>query len=261
MNIVLNESEYVEGILRDHQLGPKPTETLVRVARYYSTVDMMKKSDVRAELEKFMLRCDPSINLVKWQDTLDRIIKAAGKYPMVDIESVPITEKEIALCDGLSKDTKRRDLSMYKSFSDKPMRRLLFTLICLAKYSDLVNSKNGGWVNRTDKEIFKLANVVTPVKRQSLMLNDLREMGHIKFSRKVDNVNINVQCLNPGGAVALEIRDFRNLGYQYMRHCGEAYIECEQCGLVIKQRNNSQKYCPDCAIDVNRQRSIDRRKS
>ena len=99
MNIVLNESEYVEGILRDHQLGPKPTETLVRVARYYSTVDMMKKSDVRAELEKFMLRCDPSINLVKWQDTLDRIIKAAGKYPMVDIESVPITEKEIALCD------------------------------------------------------------------------------------------------------------------------------------------------------------------
>ena len=33
MNIVLNESEYVEGILRDHQLGPKPTETLVRVAR------------------------------------------------------------------------------------------------------------------------------------------------------------------------------------------------------------------------------------
>ena len=223
MNIVLNESEYVEGILRDHQLGPKPTETLVRVARYYSTVDMMKKSDVRAELEKFMLRCDPSINLVK--------------------------------------DTKRRDLSMYKSFSDKPMRRLLFTLICLAKYSDLVNSKNGGWVNRTDKEIFKLANVVTPVKRQSLMLNDLREMGHIKFSRKVDNVNINVQCLDPGGAVALEIRDFRNLGYQYMRHCGEAYIECEQCGLVIKQRNNSQKYCPDCAIDVNRQRSIDRRKS
>ena len=124
-----------------------------------------------------------------------------------------------------------------------------------------MNSKNGGWVNRTDKEIFKLANVVTPVKRQSLMLNDLREMGHIKFSRKVDNVNINVQCLDPGGAVALEIRDFRNLGYQYMRHCGEAYIECEQCGLVIKQRNNSQKYCPDCAIDVNRQRSIDRRKS
>jgi len=260
MNIVLKESEYVEELLRNHQLGPKPTETLVRVARYYSTIDKMKKSDVRAALEEFMLRCDPTINLVKWQDTLDRIIKAAGKYPMVDIESIPITEMEISLCDGLSKDTKRRDLSMYKSFSDKPMRRLLFTLICLAKYSDTVNSRNGGWVNRTDKEIFKLANVVTPVKRQSLMLNDLREMGYIKFSRKVDNVNINVQCLDHGGSVALEIRDFRNLGYQYMRHCGEAYIECEQCGLVIKQRNNSQKYCPDCAIDVNRQRAIDRRK-
>lgn len=86
---------------------------------------------------------------------------------------------------------------MYKSTTGKPMKRLLFTLICLAKYSDLVNSNNGGWVNRTDKEIFRLANVVTPIRRQSLMLNDLREFGYIRFSRKVDNVNINVQCSRP----------------------------------------------------------------
>lgn len=258
MNIVLNEYEYVESVLQEHRLGPKPTETLTRVARYYSSFDGAKKSDVRNQLEEFMLRCDPSINLVKWQETLDRIVKGASKYPLVDIESVPITEKELAICDGLSKDTVRRDLSMYKSTTGKPMKRLLFTLICLAKYSDLVNSNNGGWVNRTDKEIFRLANVVTPIRRQSLMLNDLREFGYIRFSRKVDNVNINVQCLDHDGEPVMHIKDFRNLGYQYMRYCGETYIECQQCGLVVKQRNNSQKYCPDCAVDVNRQKSRER---
>lgn len=240
---MLNEREYVEGILDGCVLGPKPTETLSRIARYYFSVGNFKKSEVHTELENFMLRCDPAINLVKWQDTIDRIVKSATKFPLIHIESVPITEKEMDICDSLD---------------GVQNRRLMFTLICLAKYSDLVNEKNDGWVNRPDKEIFKLANVVTSIKRQSLMLNDFRSAGLIRFSKKVDNVNINVQCIDNDGSPVLEINDFRNLGYQYMRFHGGAYIECEECGLVIKKRSNAHKYCHDCAVDVNRQRSRDR---
>lgn len=243
MSIVLNECEYVEKILKGCILGPKPTETLSRIARYYFSVDGFKKSDVHTELEKFMLRCDPTINLVKWQDTIDRIVKGASKFPLICIESVPITEMEIAVCDSLD---------------GVQSRRLMFTLICLAKYSNMLNEKNGGWVNKQDKEIFKLANVVTSIKRQSLMLNDFREAGLIRFSKKVDNVNINVQCLDSDGEAVLSVSDFRNLGYQYMRFHGGSYIECEECGLVIKKRSNAQKYCHDCAVDVNRQRARDR---
>jgi len=243
MSIVLNEREYVEEILEGHALGPKPTETLSRVARYYFSIEGLKKPDVRAELENFMLRCDPTINLVKWQDTIDRIVRGAAKFPLIYIESVPITKKEMSICDSLD---------------GVQSRRLMFTLICLAKYSNLVNEKNGGWVNRQDKEIFKLANIVTSTKRQSLMLNDFRSAGLIRFSRKVDNVNINVQCIDTSGTSVLEISDFRNLGYQYMRFHGGSYIECEECGLVIKRRSNAQKYCHDCAVDVNRQRTRER---
>lgn len=243
MSIVLNECEYVEKVLDECVLGPKPTETLSRIARYYFSVGGAKKSDIHTELENFMLRCDPTINLVKWQETLDKIIKGATKFPLIHIENVPITDKEMGICDSLE---------------GVQSRRLLFTLICLAKYSNFVNEKNGGWVNRQDKEIFKLANVVTSIKRQSLMLNDFRSAGLIRFSRKVDNVNINVLCLDDDGAAVLKINDFRNLGYQYMRFHGGAYIECEECGLVIKKRSNAQKYCHDCAADVNRQRTRNR---
>ena len=117
----------------------------------------------------------------------------------------------------------------------------------------MANEQNAGWVNRPDKEIFKLANVVTSVKRQSLMLNDLRSSGLIRFSRKVDNININVQCIDMDGDAYLQITDFRNLGYQYMRYCGEPYFECAECGIVIKRMSNAQKYCHDCAVDINRQ--------
>lgn len=239
MSIVLNEREFAESALETCTLGTKPLETLGRIARYY-TADGYKRGEVCSLLEEFLLKCDPGINIVKWQNTIERQVKTANKVGLIEIDSIPITKKELSVCDGLS---------------GTQMRRLMFTLICLAKYSNTVNPKNSGWVNRQDREIFKLANVVTPIKRQSLMLNDLRELGLVRFSRKVDNVNINVQCLDLCGDPELLISDFRNLGYQYLRYCGEPYFECEACGLVIKRTNNSQRYCRDCGAEINRQKS------
>lgn len=237
MSVVLNEREYAEQVLRECSLGQKPTETLCRVARYYA--QWYKRAEVHRLLEEFMLKCDPGINIVKWQVTIDRVMKYASKYELVDITHIPVTQAEMDICDGLE---------------GKQMKRLMFTLICLAKLANEINPKNDGWVNRPDKEIFKMANIVTSIKRQSLMLNDLRSMGLIRFSRKVDNININVRCIQDGEAV-IHISDFRNLGYQYMRHCGEPYFECCLCGLVIKRTNNSQKYCHDCAVEMNRQKT------
>jgi len=236
MSIVLDEAVYAENAIRDCVLGDKPVETLGRVARYYKSQEY-SRAEISRLLEEFMIKCDPTTNIVKWQEMIDQQVRAADKYPLIKIHDIPITQKELDVCDGLS---------------GKQMKRLMFTLICLAKYANAVNEKNNGWVNRQDREIFKLANVVTSVKRQSLMLNDLREVGLVRFSRKVDNVNINVRCIDDDGDAVLHIDDFRNLGYQYLRYCGEPYFECASCGLVVRRTNNSQRYCSDCGIEVHR---------
>lgn len=239
MSIVLNEREFAESALETCSLGQKPLETLGRIARYYAA-DGYKRGEICSLLEEFLLKCDPGINIVKWQNAIDQQVKYACKNGLIEIDSIPITQKELDVCESLS---------------GTQMRRLMFTLICLAKFSNAVNAKNNGWVNRQDREIFKMANVVTPIKRQSLMLNDLRELGLIRFSRKVDNVNINVLCIDNGGDTVLHVSDFRNLGYQYLRRCGEPYFECASCGVVIKKTNNSQKYCRECGAEINRQKS------
>lgn len=239
MNVVLNERDYVERLLEQCVIDGKPVETLARISRYYTSLSY-KKSDIRRMLELFLLKCDPNINIVKWQDTIDKAMKWAAKYQLINIEDVPITQDELDICDGLP---------------GAQVKRLMFTLICLAKYGNLVNEKNYGWVNKPDKDIFRMANVVTSTKRQSLMLNDLRELGLIRFSRKVDNININVRCIDNNGKPILHITDFRNLGYQYLRYCGEPYFECCQCGLVIKRASNVHKYCHDCAAEINRQKA------
>ena len=56
------------------------------------------------------------------------------------------------------------------------------------------------------------------------------------------------------GKTAIHIQDFRNLGYQYMKHYGGQYFECENCGLTGKvqepAKGRPQKYCPNCAVEL-----------
>lgn len=255
MGVVLNEREYAQDMLDRCTLGQKPIEAMGYLARYYMA-DGYKRREIVSLLEEFMMKCDPAVNMVKWQAAIEQKVRSACRTSLVELDSIPITQRELDLCGSLR---------------GTQMRRLLFTLICLAKFADAVNGHNGGWVNRPDNEIFRMANIVTPVKRQSLMLNDLRDLGMIRFSRKVDNVNIKVECADPGGDAVLHITDFRNLGYQYMRHCDEyggklsakpqtSYFECEVCGIVEKRTGNRQKYCKECGIEMNRQKSMENRR-
>lgn len=241
-NIVLNEKACAEYALENLILGSKPTETLGRVARYYYSIGY-KKKEIGSLLEDFMLKCDPTINIVKWQATIDKQVSSADKYELIDISGVEITQSE---------------MEKIQQVEGKLLQRLMFTMLCLAKYGNAINPNNNNWVNRKDKEIFSLANITLTTKRQSLLINDLWTMQYIGYSRVVDNININVKIVDNESPTVLYISDFRNLGNQYMRYCGEKYIECECCGKVVKEKHGKQRYCTECATEIDRQKSLER---
>lgn len=241
-NIVLNEKACAEYALENLTLGSKPIETLGRVARYYYS-EGYKKREIGSLLEDFMLKCDPTINIVKWQATIDHQVSTADKYELIDIPGIAVTKSE---------------MEKIKQVDGKLLQRLMFTMLCLAKYGNAINPNNNCWVNKKDKEIFSLANIMVTTKRQSLMINDLWTLGYIGYSRVVDNININVKIINDESPVELFISDFRNLGNQYMRYCGERYIECQCCGKIVKEGHGRQKFCQECAVEVDRQKAIER---
>lgn len=242
VNIVLNERACAEYALDNLSLGAKPLETLGRVARYYYS-EGYKKKEIGSLLEDFMLKCDPSINIVKWQSTIDKLVNSSDKFGLIDIPGVFITKDE---------------MGKIRKVNGKLLQRLMFTMLCLAKYGNAISEANNNWVNRKDKDIFSLANITVTTKKQSLMINDLWNMGYIGYSRVVDNVNINVKIVNDDSSVELFVGDFRNLGNQYMRYCGEKYIECECCGKIVKEGHGRQKYCKECAIEIDRQKAVQR---
>lgn len=241
MSIVLKEHEWAENMIRSKSLGKKPSETLSRVARYYIDKGYNKK-DTRKLLDTFLIQCDPESSLPKWSDALDNALNRALKHEAVDIEGINITKPEMDRIDSLE---------------GKQIKRLAFTLLCLAKYWKIVMPNGDNWVNSKDNEIMALANINTSIKRQGAMYWSLRACGMVQFSKKVDNTNVRV-CFVEDGEIVLNITDFRNLGYQYLKYHGEPYFECKNCGITTKYDNPSnknsyakQKYCRPCAAEIN----------
>lgn len=243
MSIVLREHEWAENMIRNKSLGKKPSETLSRVARYYIDKGYNKK-DTRNFLDSFLIQCEPTSSLPKWSDALDYALSRALKFQAINIEGIDITKPEMDKIDALD---------------GKQIKRLAFTLLCLAKYWKIVIPLGDNWVNNKDNEIMAMANINTSIKRQGAMYWSLREHGMIQFSRKVDNTNVRV-CFIEDGDVVMHITDFRNLGYQYLKYHGEPYFECENCGLTTKinepKNGRKQKYCRDCAIAIRTQQNV-----
>lgn len=241
--IILNEKEWAKEAIDSLSLGRKPFDTIVLVAKYFKA-EGYKKHEVRRKVEDFMIRCNPRLSLVLWEDSITAAVNIAERSPLICLNGVSVTEPEMKKIEALD---------------SKLQERVMFTLVCLAKYGNAINAKNGNWVNTGQKTIFQLANVTLSSKRQSLMINDLWCAEYIGYNRKVDNTSLNVKILEEG-ETAIFVDDFRNLGNQYMRYHGGSYFECEGCGLVLKETNPSahQKYCNECADAIKAARDADR---
>lgn len=240
--IVLNEREVAEAAIATNKLGAKPGETLTRVAKYYAQVEGYKKKEIRRKLEDLLLKNDPRTLLMNWDGALDGIVKTSNKTPLIELDGIPITSNELQTIDSLP---------------SKQLARLAFTLLCVAKYWYAVNEKNNMWVNTSDRDIMAMANISASIKRQSELLHNLRELRLIQFSKRVDNLNVQVLFAEPHGSTTMMVTDFRNLGNQYMLRLGGSFIRCEQCGLVVRRKNNAHRYCTDCAAELHSRKSIE----
>lgn len=238
----MNEREYAENAIRARDLGTRPYDTLCRVAKYYY-LDHSKK-DIRRMLDQFLIQCDPSASLTGWSDTLDYIVKNINKYPLIEIDNISISKSEMGKIDKAD---------------SVQARRLAFTLLCISKYWDIVYTLNNHWVNTPDSEIMKMANISTSIKRQSILYAKLNDMQLIRFSKKVDNTNVQV-LFSDNGEETMSVSNFANLGYQYLKYHGGNFFECENCGIVTKQndcRSNKKKYCDKCSLEIRIKRSAE----
>lgn len=233
--IVLNEKAYAEECLQKKFISDKPFYTLSILAKYYYYCFGYKKAKITELLINFLEKYYPryDFNKAMWNESIEKIVKNAGKYTLFEIDGIWITEAELRTID---------------SIHNKVLERLAFTLLCLAKLSNTKNSKNNGWVNNDAKEVFSLARISCSVANRYEKLGELHSLSLLEFPRRIDNLSCRVTYINDDSEKKLFISDFRELGYEYLKYRGENFIRCRECGILT--RNNkygNKKRCSECA--------------
>lgn len=234
MEIILNEYEWAKKAVEEKTLHDMPRASLVLIAKYYFS-DGYKTNEVRELLHQLLLDDGYDLPYMVANELVEDAIKVGKKYKPTIIESIVITKPELERISKLDKIQ---------------LKRLAFTLLCLAKFYR-ARSNADGWVATPIKAIMKMANINESVKRQDLLYYQLGQLGMIEFSKKIADMSVRV-TYEEAGDPALYITDFRNLGYQYECLNSGKFIRCEKCGLVIREKNygkagRRQKYCQDCA--------------
>ena len=233
--IVLNEKKYAIECLENGFVGRKPFFTLSIIAKYYYYCLNYKKSKIEMLLNNFMFK-NYSIGYqsdrLSWQDTIEKIVKKVNNYTLLELDGVKITKSELETISGIGNPNKER---------------VMFTILCLAKFGIARNPQNNGWVNTDSKEIFKMARVSCKAKERELYIGDLCDRGLLELPKRNDNVSLRVTFIDDGEE-ELFISDFRELGYEYLKYNGENFIRCAECGILTRgNKNRTKRYCKDCA--------------
>lgn len=233
MSTVLNEVKQAEFIIKSGEVGNKPSSTLFILAKYYRQKQELNKEQTFQKLNEFMQNNYKNYNSAKWEDIMEDISKKATKYPMREIDNIGITQYE---------------LDMIRTLKNIKYEKLLFTMLCYAKLHNMNSENNNGWVNTSIQELYRIARVSVKYKKDKfLILNDLEQTGLIAFSKKNDNLNLQVSFVDMDGASILSVADFRELGYEYLNYIGEEnFIRCSKCGKLAKRTGKRNKYCFKC---------------
>lgn len=236
MTIILNEKKYAKRCLEDKTLGENAWQTAQIIAKYYYFILGYRKKRIETELTAFVSQNYGlyKSNVQRWQESIEKIAASAGKYPLFEHNSVPITKEEFA---------KITDCGLSKQH-----QQVLFTYLCLAKLGNIRNEKNNGWVNHKTKDVFSLAHVSLSEEKQDYMINDFYTRGLVDLPKKNDNLAVRITFCDMEGEIHLAVSDFRDLGYYYLKEIGENIVACAECGVLMRgNKAGTKKYCNDCA--------------
>lgn len=224
--MVINEVKEAERILQTNKYD-KFSSAVALLIRYYVHIKELKKSDVITEIKKFLFLNHQEYDY--WEKSINKMINKAKKFPLCQIDEIPITQKEIDI--------------IYQAGSEKK-EKILFTFLVLGKLKWMKTGK--AWVNDTGASVFKRANAETKTADRDYIIRDFKEAGFISYAQSPMNMSIHIDFIDDSSDVILTIKDLRELGYRWLQFKGQRYTECNKCGILFKPSRMNNCYCKNC---------------
>lgn len=234
--IIADEKKYVEDILRD---GNKPSnmsiKSLIRyIARYY--YDKFRDKDLNSYIRYVLDAVGVMhMSLLEYQEYrfadytrqyCKRLRNGDFPHELREVSEIALTEDELKI---INKAVYRKE------------RKVLFAIYALAK----IYSPTLGWINCSEADIFKCANVHATYKEKLQILHALYNDGLIDINHMIDKSGYHV-TLMPDSPIAYTTQELKDFGKQYLLLSNKDLKICPVCGKLYKDADGSLGKCKRC---------------
>ena len=242
---VFNERAEHELLIKSHSVSRENVKSYIfMLAKYNFYIEKMDDNANYNAIVDYLKKFWSMFSGPDWHEYIEKSIKACKKYDYKLIDSIKITRKE---------------LEYIKSFNDIQLEKLLFIMLCIAKYDHFYSNSEDFWLNRSNSFIFNHARVHVRVKERLELLRKLYLVGAFDMSYKTGSANKKILYASKSDDedVVLELteNDYKELAYTYLfyKNGFSGYVHCEKCGRLVKQKSNRQKFCNECSVKVHRE--------
>ena len=248
-NFIFNELEYDELMLKSSKIADENIKSYIyKLAKYNYYINKLDDNANYNAIVEHMKKNWSMFSGPDWHEAIENSIKICKKRDYRIIESIKITKNE---------------LDYIKSFDNIQLEKLLFIMLCIAKYDHYYSDSNDYWLNRSTSFIFKHARVHVRVKERLEILRQLYLKGAFTLSYKTGSSNKKLlyasNDLEDEVVMELSEMDFKELAYTYCYYKNgfTGYSHCAKCGCLIKKNSNRQKYCDDCSGKIHREQKTE----
>ena len=152
----------------------------------------------------------------------------------------------------------KEELDYIQSIGDFVLEKEMFILFCLYKCKgEHFSYKNTPFIKecKIKKSEFDVSKLITDNEDSNAFYCALnRYTGCVSPSEYI-------KSLYNEDNIVFTINNYEDVIYYYERYLNPSkFVVCKKCGRIIKKKNNNQKYCRDCAKEINIQKTIDNRK-
>lgn len=234
MPIIFDEARHVDKMLVGGFQTNNTKFELQLLANFYREKGYDDKS-IEEKLHDFSKIYAHNYNRVKFYKLIDEKVKRSKKSKLKRSVPINITKKEIDLI--LQEDN-------YKC------QKLLFVYLVLAKYYMSNNNTEKYYVGCKDNDIFNLCDMYIRKQDKMDLMHYITKKGYITPTLSMSSI---INYVNEDSPIEITLTPDTDMVYYFEKYVGGIFINCSNCGRLVKKTNNRIKYCKSCAIEINKE--------
>lgn len=240
--MILNEELYAKNLLLGKNKDIKSAiKKIGYITRYNLHVLNKKEEENYKSTVLWMTKHQENFEESCYSNIVSAYIKKAKNRDFKRIDNISITKNE---------------LDKIKSLNNIREEKILFVLLCMAKYQSVFMGFTDGLVNYTITDLCKSARISVPADEREYILHDILVKGLISCPKKNDTKCLRVNFIEENGETELILNeiDCQELAYAYLKwKNGSGFKRCRRCGRLMNSRNKNDfcQYCVKSSQDGN----------